>query len=1068
MRSWSCRSSRPVRPVLLFLLLVACGQAPEARKQEALARGERYLADRKPNEAIIEFQNALQVDPELGSALHGLGRAYAIKYWYFDAVRELARAQRLAPDSIPIAVDLGHALVETGDWVGAEEQARAILGVDPQNRDALYIKGAARLREGDVDEALRVLDAVPGGESFPAHEIARAEALLGLDRTEQAEQVVRGALARHPDDARSIAAAAVVELARERYAEAEQLYARARDRDPENPRIRLGLAAARARQGRLAEAIEELEAVSPRARTGAVLRALARYYLDARRPGDAVTMLAPVVRQYPRYASGRLLLALALLANEEPERARAELEMLERQRPEDPVVQLHLAGAYLRLNRPHDALARLGPLTAAFEDEPEYHLERGRALAMLGRLDEAERAAATALRVAPETPQAYVLLGEIRQQRGDAATAREMLTTAASLAADFVPARLALGRLLLAERDPEAALREFEAALDAEQRSLPAAQMKALVLAEVGRTPEAISFVEELVGAEPGLRGFHALLGALHAMELRWDRANLAYRKELELDPKSVVARLGLASAALAQGYEDEAVSYLREVVTVHPGHVSATLLLASLYSRHGRANLAVPLLETAARSAPHQTSVSVMLADLHVKTGRPEEAIAIAGRVLEAHPTHWKARMVRGQAALARGDGAAAVRDFQAVAGADPGSAEARYHLAQAQRMLGRTAEARAGYRDALRLDPSMELARIELASLEGEAPDGTALRAEIDRLRASMEADPRDATRREALTRTLLAAGRIREARQELHALLEYAPLHVGANVLSARLLLEAGEEAAAAARLQAVLTSTPDHLEARLLLGRHLRRRGLLDDAIPHLEAAAAGDPHRLDIGYELGTAYVSAGRLDGAMSIARQLEQSQPRDPRPALLRGAVSIERRDFAGALDAFEAAARLDPQLADAHRGAGLAYEGLRQPARAAAAYRRALALQGDDPVALNNLAWVLAEDLGRPDEALPLAEQAVRLDPRSGEMLDTLGRIHYRRGNYAKAVELLREAARRLPRSAAVHYHLGLAYTKLGQRDDAASVLRRAAQLDAAFAEAERLDVLIRTLEQ
>jgi tetratricopeptide (TPR) repeat protein len=1053
---------------VLLLSTAGCGQSPETRKQGALARGEGYLAARQPAEAIIEFQNALQVDSQFVPALHGLGRAYAARYWYLDAFRELARARQLAPDSVAIAVDLGRVLVETGDWAGAEAQAQWILSREPENRDALYLRAAARIGQGNVDEGLRLLETLPGRERFPAAEVARAEALLGLDRAEQADQVVRGALARHPDDARSLAAAGVVSLARQEYAQAEDLYTRARDRDPEDPQIRLGLAAARARQGRLAEAIQELEAVSPRARNGGVVRALARYYLDSRRPGDAIGLLGPLVSRYPRYAQARFLLGLAYLSNHDPERARAEFEALERQLPGEPTVQRYLAGAYLKLDRPGDALARLTPLAKIFEREPEYHLERGRALAALRRLDEAQRAAETALRMAPQTLQAYVLLADIRSQRGDVAGAREMLTRAAAGAGTFVPARLALGRLLLAQRDPQGALREFEAALEAEGQSLPAAQMKALTLVQAKRTGDAIDFVEGAIRSDPRARGFHALLGGLYMIDRQWNRANAAYRKELEVDPQSVDARLGLAGAAVVQGREDEAISRLQEVVRITPGHLPATLLLTSIYSRNGRADLATPLLEEAVRVTPDQTNVSLLLADLYVKSGRSDDAIAIAGRVLQARPALRQAKVVRGQAFMTKGDGAAALREFQEVVRSEPGWAEAHYHLAHAYRALGRTADARAAYREALRLDPKLELARLELATLGGDAVDEATLRAQVDRLRASLKEDPRNALLREALARTLLVAGRTREAYEELKALLDQAPLHLAANLLSARILFQEGREQEAMSRLDIVLRANPEHVEARLLLARHLHGRGLVPEAIRHLEAVVTGDPRLLDVSYELGLAYASVGRLDEAMGIARQLEQSRARDPRAALLRGGVLLERRDFAAALAAFEAALKVDPRLADAHRGAGQAHEGLGQPVRAADAYRRVLALKGDDTIALNNLAWVLAEGLDRPDEALPLAERAVQLAPRSGEMLDTLGRIHYRRGGYAKAAELLREASTRLPQNGVVHYHLGLAYAKLGRRDDAASALRRASRLDPALAEARQVEALIKDLER
>ena len=102
---------------LLVLILAACAQSPEAQKQKALERGEAYLRKGQYNEAIIEFRNALQVDPDFVPALHALGRAYEGRSWFFDAWRELMRAQKRAPDSVPIAVDLGKVLLEFGSLV---------------------------------------------------------------------------------------------------------------------------------------------------------------------------------------------------------------------------------------------------------------------------------------------------------------------------------------------------------------------------------------------------------------------------------------------------------------------------------------------------------------------------------------------------------------------------------------------------------------------------------------------------------------------------------------------------------------------------------------------------------------------------------------------------------------------------------------------------------------------------------------------------------------------------------------------------------------------------------------
>ena len=132
----------------------------------------------------------------------------------------------------------------------------------------------------------------------------------------------------------------------------------------------------------------------------------------------------------------------------------------------------------------------------------------------------------------------------------------------------------------------------------------------------------------------------------------------------------------------------------------------------------------------------------------------------------------------------------------------------------------------------------------------------------------------------------------------------------------------------------------------------------------------------------------------------------------------------------------------------------------------RAIESYRKALSLNGNDVVSLNNLAWILLETKNRPDEALPLATKADQLAPRSGEVADTLGWVQYRRGAYVEAEKTLNRALERLPNNAQVQYHLGMTFAKLGKRNDAVSSLRRAAQLDPKLGQAAKIADLIKEL--
>jgi tetratricopeptide (TPR) repeat protein len=1058
------RGSGILLAILLALVAAtACAQSPEVKKQKAVARGEQYLKDGKVNEAIIEFRTALQVDQNFVPAAHGLGRAYLAKSWYGDAGRELLRAQKLSPDSLSIATDLGRVLVQVGAWKDAEAQATVILGKEPQNKDGLHIRVSALLGQGRTDEALSLLEKIPAGETPPDLGRAAAAVLFRLGKVPEAEQALRATLAKNPQDALSLAGLGGIRLSQNQPAEALKLYGQAIAIRPDDPKIRQGLAVTQARLGHLPEAIKELEGIDPRARSADSVMTLGAYYIRTNRSADAVRLLAPMVERAPRFAEARYLLSLAYLASNEPTSAIAQLEELQRQVPDNTLTRFRLAVAYSRGGRPREALAQLDPLAKAMEKTADYQVERGHALLLMGRFDEALAAASAAQRLAPQSPQIYLLMGQIQARRRDVKAARQMFARAAELDATYVPARLALGQLSLAEKDPDAAAKEFDAAVQANPKSLPAVQAKVSALVAQKRIKEAIQVAESAVKTNEHDSGFHALLGGLYLADNQNDKATLSFRRSLELDPKSLGARLGLARVAIGQKRDEEAIGHLQAVLKDRPDQPIAVLLLTSLYEKAGQYDQALPVLEAALKASPRQAAFGLQLGDLYLKKGRYDNAIALMTDLLSQYPDLAEARLIRGQAYLTAGKGDAALQELLAVVKANPKVPAAHYFLARTYTALGRVPEAQAEYREALKLNPQFDPAKNELAALSGQKPEEN---KQIEQMQSALKNDPKNVVVREALARALLRKGQVKDAQAELKTLLDQAPAHAEANFLMAQILGQQGKVDEAANHLRATLRANPSHVGAHVQLGSYLDQKGQSEQALAEYEAALRVNPNLRDVKLLVGVLYAKTGRLPDALRLARELEQSAPKSPGPPLLRGTVLLAQNNPQGAVDAFNAALKLKSDLTDGHRGLGQAHQQLGQIDQAVESYRRALALNDKDVVSLNNLAWILAELRKKLDEALPLATKAEQIAPNSPEVLDTLGWIHYRRGAYADAEKSLSRAADKAPANGAIRYHLGMAYAGLGRKADAVSALRRAAQLDPKLAQSEKIDDLIKQL--
>ncbi|MFA5204301.1 MAG: tetratricopeptide repeat protein [Lentisphaeria bacterium] len=129
-----------------------------------------------------------------------------------------------------------------------------------------------------------------------------------------------------------------------------------------------------------------------------------------------------------------------------------------------------------------------------------------------------------------------------------------------------------------------------------------------------------------------------------------------------------------------------------------------------------------------------------------------------------------------------------------------------------------------------------------------------------------------------------------------------------------------------------------------------------------------------------------------------------------------------------------------------------GMAYYDSRQFLQARGAYEALLKLQPGNSSAINNLAYLLAENLKLPQEALPLAEKAATFWQPSADgranVLDTLGRVQFLANQPAQAEDSLRRsiAAKAL---AINHLHLAEVLVARGRVPEAVTCLETAQQL-------------------
>lgn len=95
------------------------------------------------------------------------------------------------------------------------------------------------------------------------------------------------------------------------------------------------------------------------------------------------------------------------------------------------------------------------------------------------------------------------------------------------------------------------------------------------------------------------------------------------------------------------------------------------------------------------------------------------------------------------------------------------------------------------------------------------------------------------------------------------------------------------------------------------------------------------------------------------------------------------------------------------------------------------------------------NNLGYLTLESGGDPESALRLVRRAIRIRPRCGQFLDSLGWIYFKMGRTEEAIEKLLEAAG-LVREAEIHNHLGRIYESEGRIQEARREWEKSLEID------------------
>ena len=613
----------------------------------------------------------------------------------------------------------------------------------------------------------------------------------------------------------------------------------------------------------------------------------------------------------------------------------------------------------------------------------------------------------------------------------------------------------------LAQKNLGQATQEAQQAIALNPNRSESYLLLALIQLQSNLPDQAEASYKKAIQVDPKSLDAQLLLGGFYASHNRLAEADQQFKRAIEMDPKNPAPRAALVPVLTQEGKKDEIESFLRQTKKDLAGNPEGYRMLGDYYYAVGDMDKAVAEFASLHDEHPNDVRVKKNYVQLLIVKNQLEKATKLNNEILKSNPHDVDALICKGQIQIAQGDPAGAVESLQGALRNDPDNGTAHYHMGIAYSQQGDATRAESEWRAAVHANPNLTQAQKDLAMLElGRGENQAAL----DTAQQIVSAEPYSGDGYLLRSQAELQSQNYGAAQHDSEEALKRAPqspnvyIELGAIQFAQKHFAEAGKF------YQQALDKDPSSTNGLSGLMHVYVVQKDYEKAIAAANAQIAKSPQVSNF-YDLLATALYDGRKDYAGArTALEKAISLDKNNLDAIEKlGRVEVQQHQADQALSLYLNATKNYPHEVRFFILAGQLYSDQQNWDQAKAMYQQALAISPDNPLASNNLAYVILEQGGNVDVAMNMAQAARRGMPDSPSFADTLGWAYYHKGIYQSAINQFQEALRLNERNGGpddpvVHYHLGLAYQKANQISLARQQLEKALKLSPDNADARK----------
>jgi len=734
----------------------------------------------------------------------------------------------------------------------------------------------------------------------------------------------------------------------------------------------------------------------------------------------------------------------------------------------------------------------------------QKYLDSGEKYAAEGKYREAVIQFRNAILIDSRFAQAHYDLSQAYLKAGDSNDAFQELSRTVELAPDNYRAHTDLANLLDTVRNPDGSpveetlkqakihldiLREKQpntpdthqawANYDAAQNNIAAAmqEMQQAIAADPNRSEsylvlailqlrsdlpdQAEATFKKATEVDPKSMNTQLALGRFYQARNRLPEAELQFKRTIDVDPKSPTPRALYARLLMQEGKKADVESFLRQTKNDLSNNPEGYRMLGDFYFASGDLDKATNEYTSLNHDHPKDLQVKKNYIQLLILKNRLDEATKLDSEILKANPKDVDALIYKGQVQIRRNDPSGAIDSLQNALRTDAENAVAHYQLGNAFAEQHNETRAESEWREAVRIRPEMTDAHRALAGLELRRGD---LEAVLQTAQQIIKAEPGAPDGFILKDIAELAHQKFNDAQQDAEQAASRAPQSPAPFIQMGNIQLVQKHYVDAEKFYQQALDKDPSSAEGLSGLMNTYVAEKQSDKAIAAAYAQIGKSPNNSNFYDLLGTALFNVKKdLPGAEANLRKAIQLDKNNVDALEKLGKVQVQEGSVDQALALYQQSIKDNPREVGFYILCGELYEAKKNWDQAKSLYQQALALSPDNPLASNNLAYVILEQGGNVDVAMGMAQTARRGMPDSPNAADTLGWAYYQKGIYQSAISQFQEALRLTekrggPDDADLHYHLGLAYQKTNQTALARQQLEKAVKLSPNNADARK----------